>query len=345
MKRTQRDLGLLLLACGMISSSASAQIAIDTVLVGNSGNVSDSTSYGAVAYDYSIGKYEVTLNEYTAFLNAVAATDTYGLYNPSMGTDLNSAGIARGGVSGSYSYSVIGSGNRPVTYVSWFDAARFANWLHNGQLTGLQDQTTTEEGAYSLLGATSGVGFGRNPGAMFWIPGENEWYKAAYHQPATQGGDADDYWQYPTANNSIPNSRNGSATDPNSANFYLNDGVENGFNGGYAVSQSTEFSATQNYLTEVGAFSTASSFYGTFDQGGNVWEWTEETGESGRILRGGSWNNNEVFLRSSSRNNLVPTLEFDDVGFRLATNVPEPKVGMLMAVGAALLAWRRMRPR
>jgi formylglycine-generating enzyme required for sulfatase activity len=37
--------------------------------------------------------------------------------------------------------------DRPVNYVSWGDAARFANWLHNGQPSGAQDLTTTEEGA------------------------------------------------------------------------------------------------------------------------------------------------------------------------------------------------------
>jgi formylglycine-generating enzyme required for sulfatase activity len=338
-------LALALAAPGLIPSRTLAAITVDTVLVGNAGNANDGTGYGAVAYDYHIGKYEVTLNQYSAFLNAVAATDTYALYNPNLGTDLNSAGIARSGASGSYSYSVIGSGDRPVTYVSWFDAARFANWLHNGQPTGQQDATTTENGAYALLGATSGVGFSRNSEAMFWIPGESEWYKAAHHQPAAQGGDADDYWLYPTANNTIPNSRNGSNDDPNSANFYLDDGLANGFNGGFATSDSTVFSASQDYLTDAGAYALAASYYGTFDQGGNVWEWNEEVSGSGRILRGGSWNNNEVFLRSSSGNTLVPTLEFDDVGFRIASNVPEPAVGVLMALGIGFFAWRRLLKR
>ena len=36
---------------------------------------------GSVGYNYNIGKYEVTAGQYTEFLNAVARTDTYGLYN------------------------------------------------------------------------------------------------------------------------------------------------------------------------------------------------------------------------------------------------------------------------
>ncbi len=109
---------------------------LDFVTVGNAGNAADSTGYGAVDYAYAIGKYEVTAGQYTAFLNAVAATDTYGLYNTSMWTYRRRHGckIQRSGSSGSYTYSVAADcANRPVNYVSFWDAARFVNWLHNGQ--------------------------------------------------------------------------------------------------------------------------------------------------------------------------------------------------------------------
>ena len=141
----------------ILSSCISASaISIATVPVGDVGNPSDpATGLGIVNYGYQIGKYEVTLSQYSAFLNAVAATDTYGLYNERIGYDPNIDGIARNGTSGAYSYSVIGSPNHPVTYVSWGDAARFANWLNNGQPTGPQNSSTTEDGAYALNGATS----------------------------------------------------------------------------------------------------------------------------------------------------------------------------------------------
>ena len=42
---------------------------------------------GAVDYKYNIGTYEVTAGQYTEFLNAVAATDSYGLYNSSMNSN------------------------------------------------------------------------------------------------------------------------------------------------------------------------------------------------------------------------------------------------------------------
>ncbi|MSR26791.1 MAG: PEP-CTERM sorting domain-containing protein, partial [Planctomycetaceae bacterium] len=139
---------LAALAC-LLAAPAGA-VSIDMVTVGNAGNTNDTGLIGAVAYDYQIGKYDVTIGQYTAFLNAVAATDTYSLYNSSMGTDGNIKGISRTGGSDSYTYSVLGSANRPITYVSWWDSARFSNWMANGQPTGAQTSTTTENGAYNV---------------------------------------------------------------------------------------------------------------------------------------------------------------------------------------------------
>ena len=326
---------------GMTAQGASANITIDSAYVGDIGNPSDpTTGYGAVGYGYSIGRYEVTLSQYCAFLNAVGATDTYRLYDTSMGSVSYSLGISRTGASGSYSYSVIGSGNRPVTYVSWFDAARFVNWLHNGQPTGAQDASTTERGAYTLDGALYGVGFSRNAGATYGLPSEDEWYKAAYYQPVAQGGPATSYWPDPTRSNTRPNSRNGSATDPNSANYYYDDGIANGYNGGYAVNNSTTV-VPDTPLTDAGAFSLASSFYGTFDQSGNAWEWNEAViSASDRGLRGAAWNFTEEFLRGSYRFSHTPSFAGFNVGFRVVI-IPEPTVVGLMALGGALLVWRR----
>ena len=217
MKTTALFLGFL---SAVLLGAAHAAITIQTVTIGDPGNPNDSTTgglYGGVSYTYAIGTYEVTLLQYTAFLNAVGATDTNALYNPSMGTDLNIAGISRSGASGSFAYSVIGDGNRPVTYVSWFDAARFTNWLHNGQPTGLQTASTTENGAYALLGANSGLGFRKSLGAQYWVPSESEWYKAAYYQPAAAKGERRMGIGF-MRRRAMPslNSHNGSTTDANS---------------------------------------------------------------------------------------------------------------------------------
>ena len=302
------------LAAGITPGNAG--ITIDMVNIGNAGNAADTTGYGAVSYDHAIGKYEVTIRQYTAFLNAVAATDTYGLYHSNMGTNLNVAGITRSGSPGSYSYSVMNnsgnSANRPITYVSWFDAARFSNWMQNGQGSG-----STETGAYTLNGATSGVGFTKNAGATFWLPSENEWYKAAYNQPKTMGGPADNYWLYPTQSDSAPGNLIGSgANQVNQVRGLV-----------YSVTRSGSYFTNQNYLTDGGAFSGSASFYGTFDQGGNVWEWNDSViSGSNRGLRGGAWNNGYgegglYILESTFRHSYVPTNEAVDVGFRVASVV------------------------
>ena len=181
------------------------------VAVGNAGNDPHyGTGYGDVAYVYNIGKFEVTTGQYTEFLNAVASVDTYGLYNANMWSDTYGCKIGRAGPAGSYTYSVAADrANRPVNFVSWGDAARFSNWLHNGQPAGGQDLATTEDGAYFLNGATSDVelvAVSRKSEARYVIPSENEWYKAAYYDPANYGG-VGGYHGYPTGTSTIPSGK------------------------------------------------------------------------------------------------------------------------------------------
>jgi len=321
----------VLLCLGLGTMPLRAQVTFDWAEVGDAGNAADPLNsgsipgIGSVSSTYRIATTEVSLSQYVAFLNAVAQTDLYGLYNTNMSSNLNVAGINRSGSSGSYTYSVIGSGNRPVTYVSWSDAARFTNWMHNGQGSG-----GTESGVYDLsLSSPS-----RSASALYWIPSENEWYKAAYYDPGA-GGPADDYWLYPTRSDTAPDNTIGPA--PNNAN--IRDGSVN-----YAVTNSSTYDANQDYLTDVGAFSGAASYYGTFDQGGNVFEWTDSLVLTDkRVLRGGSWNLFESNMRSSFQLSNPETYEAMAVGFRLAST-PEPSTYALLVVGgAALFALRRRR--
>ena len=203
-------------------------------------------------YTYQMGKYDVTSAQYAVFLNAVAKSDPYKLYSSNMGVTSYGnfrCGITQSGTSGSYTYAVIpGYENFPVNNVTWDDAARFCKWLQTG---------TTETGAYTLNGDTTILMESRNVGATYFIPSENEWYKAAFYKG---GGTNAGYWFFPTQSDTAP-SNVLSSTGTNNANYSTNPPV------GYTD--------PTNGLTPVGAFAASPGAYGTYDQGGNVYQWNE----------------------------------------------------------------------
>jgi len=288
-----------------------------------------STTCGQVGQVFQIGRYEVTNTEYVDFLNAVADADPNGLFNTSMESDAR-GGITRSGGSGSYSYAVKGGrGNNPVIFVSFYDALRYANWLHNGRPNGAQGNATTESGAYTIT--PSGVSnntIDRNPGALWFLPSENEWFKAAYYDPDTQN-----YFEYPQQNYTW-----GPHEPPpggaQSSNYWA---------GTYALTGSSSFDNAFNYLTNVGAYTTAVTKYGTFDQGGNVSEWTEGRGTttSYRVRRGGDWYQGSSHQSASVPIQDTPTYETYETGFRIAA--PEPGAGLAAVAVASLLAIARRR--
>lgn len=316
---------LLFLAATFCSLSHVSAATINLVSVGNAGNANDATGFGAVGYAYQIGKYEVTAGQYADFLNKVAATDTYGLYHLNMADDPYGCKIERSGTSGNYTYGVaLGYGNRPVNFVSWGSAARFANWMHNGQPTGSQSVNTTETGSYNLLGAVSNtdlMAVTRQSTASWVIPTEGEWYKAAYH---ANDGVTGNYWTYPTGTGIAPANQLLEPDPGNTATFF--DG-------------STYTIGSPYWRTDVGAHSNSFSSYGTFDQGGNVKEWNEAN-ISGvdRGTRGGSFASVSSLMESSSRGISQPTVVSSDIGFRLVllTPVPEPGTITLLLGGVVI---------
>jgi formylglycine-generating enzyme len=327
------------LVWGLYITAPAAGITLNLAAVGNPGNAPDTRyngiSVGKVDYAYAIGKYDVSAGEYSAFLNAVAKTDAYGLYNPLMDCTANpnnqGCNIKRSGTAGNYVYSVAADwANRPVNYVSWGDAARFCNWLQNGQPTGAQGLSTTEDGTYYLNGATSNAALmavTRKAGAEWWLPSENEWYKAAYYDPILASG-AGGYWDYATRSNASPSSLL-SATVANHANY-----------GGTTLGSSY-------WRSEVGAFAASPSAYGTFDQAGNVWEWDEANVAGARGERAGGFGSPAYKLAASYRVADSPANEAASVGFRIcglhqnANAVPEPgSIVLLLAVGLTTLVYR-----
>jgi formylglycine-generating enzyme required for sulfatase activity len=319
---------LLALAALLFALPAYAEVNIEWVTVGDPGNACDTQSqgcFGAVPYVYRIGKYEVTNAQYAEFLNAVAVIDTNALYNTNMGVVPGSyGGITRSGSSGSYSYNVIvGRDDISVNYVSFWDALRFANWLHNGQPAGAQDNTTTEDGAYTLTpsGITNNTVM-RNTGVTtIVVPSEDEWYKAAYYAAGAMF-----YFDYP-AGSDLQTVCAAPGPTANSANCLTAAGG----------------------LTGVGSYTGSASPNGTFDQGGNVWEWNEAIiSGSSRNVRGGSLVTFPASLGASDRSGVgIPTVKTRELGFRVASLVPQqfpqgiPALGPigLLVVAAGLLGF------
>ena len=338
---------LIMLSLFLTLSSAAMAVTVEKVTVGNPGNAADdeimftdsTTGYGSVGYTYEIGKYEVTNAQYCEFLNAVATVgDSHGLYNPKMASGAwnDIGGISRTSGSGTdanpWEYSVRANhDNRPVNWVSWGDAARFANWLTNGQPNGVQVLTTTEDGLYYLNGANTHaelMAVDRKSGFGYAIPTENEWYKGAYYNPAPNN-----YYDYPTSSDSLPGRDMTEATNlGNNANYYGSP---------FPID-------SPDYTTVAGEFEFSDSPYGTFDQCGNLFEWTEGITTHHpealyRAVRGGSLADYPLsYLRADYRGDNSPMDEGSVLGFRVAS-IPEPATLSLLVIGGLAMLIRRRR--
>ena len=283
-------------------TAASATVTMDWVTIGNANNAADQLT-GYGAVDHV---YQIGKYEVTnAQYGEFLNAKGQSNSNGIYNSAMSSYGITKTGSSGSYSYTVTSAlANRPVVLVSWFDAVRFANWMTNGQGNG-----DMEDGAYTLNGATSGI-ITANIGAQVYIPSENEWYKAAYYDQAKNSGTGG-YWLYATQSNSI------STADAN----FLSSGSSN-----------------------VGSFQNSESPYGTFDQSGNVHEWNDLVLDVDRRgIQGGAYGNPlDIDLASTIRGGLNPSIEYEWLGFRVAS-VPEPTSMVLTILASGMMLVRRKR--
>jgi formylglycine-generating enzyme len=360
---------------------ASAQVTFDWVTVGNPGNLPDTlvmdkgsvpdmtTGYGAVDYTFRISRTHVTNSQYVQFLNAVDPTgleanpilnDSGGIYNFNMTAFRPSSplGLAhQGGIDfdssapeGSKYSPKVGKENFPAIWINWNSAARFVNWLSDGQGSG-----DMESGVYNNIPTDSTMPVPvRQPGSTIFLPSEDEFYKAAYYDPTKNDG-AGGYWQYGTRSDTPPVSE-APAGGPHSANYATDAGLLNHASGDlFWQSGGTTFDKNIEHLTEVGAYTSATSYYGLYDVDGLAYQWTED----GRkvpsvnpyefpVFRGGSWSSNEAFMGAAYRHlySFPYAASYATFGFRVASLVPE---GSLdgdfnsdgIVDGSDLLQWQR----
>jgi hypothetical protein len=312
----------LLVTVGLIGS-ASAQLAttdtfgtgdnqfsLDFRTIGNAGNAADRTGYGAVGYTYAIGTYSISLKQIN---NA---------------TELGLENVTAGGWSADK--------NQSAVWISWYAAAAFVNWLNTS--TGHQSayNLAYSNGSYSMdLWHSSDAGydprnFYRNKNALYVLPSEDEWYKAAYGK-----SDGSGYYLYTTASDIPPIP------------------VSSGTNSGTAVYWQDYYHGPSS-VYEAGGLSS----YGTMGQGGNVWQWLENAyigsntnSTESRTIRGGSWYDNSPTALESYRTSFDPSVSYGSgrIGFRVAkiqenlNTVPEPSTYALFGIGALALviAYRR----
>ncbi len=298
------------------------------VEVGNPSNLPDTEfDLGAVDYIFDAGTTEVTNIAYVQFLNAVAASDTLGIFSTQMESDPR-GGILRSGTPGSYSYSAKPDmETKPVNFVSWPDAARYVNWAENGAPVAPAGPGVTEDGSYDLSISTPI----RTAGAIYALPSQDEWVKAG-HFLGTAGPI---YSNFTTQDNADPSSAaaspTGNALNPSAATVnYLN---------------GAHWNALSGHLVSV-ASTQATSFYGTYDQGGNVEEWTDSFGGGGgagslRIVRGGSFRDDVPTISIAGSSEVLQAEERDDLGFRVfkPNGLPEPGLGSMLMAGIISLSW------
>ena len=281
---------------------------------------------GSVDYEYRIATTEVTVGQHLEFLQAYSPFMPVGTVNASFGTTGQWINLANFGVNEPPVFSSPSARHNWATTMSMRLAARMVNWLHNGQVneawafeSGVYDTSTFGEGP-------DGVGitddYTRAPGARFWIPSIDEYYKAAFYDPSKPNDDGSlgGYWQYP----------NGS-DDPPIPGLPENGGDTN---------------RSIGTPVDVGSYAHVLSPWGLLDVSGGEAEMTDTQVFAGSMsmyaflsARNGSstYFSDALWSWRSGIDNVVS----GSAGYRLASVVPAPSGAVLLAVSACFIAMRR----
>lgn len=184
---------------GVRTSFAQPGTDIDFVTVGSPNNPAYHgpdpfdrvTGRGSVAYEYRIGRTEVTTSQWMEFYNTYSArpdpVPSSVLPLPVRWGAVRDPSYTGPGVRYMLNPNNPYAGDMPAYNVTWRTAARFCNWLNNDKSNNL---SAIENGAYD----TSTFGdyddnrrftdqATRSPDARFWIPSLDEWMKASHWSP------------------------------------------------------------------------------------------------------------------------------------------------------------------
>lgn len=181
--------------------------------------------------------------------------------------------------------------NHPVANVSWNDAKAFCEWL------------TRKERSEGLLGASQ----------SYRLPTDQEW-SAAVGLMGENGATPKEKDEqvpgvYPWGRQWPPPNDTGNFADATTKSLFPAWKCIDGYLDGYATT------------SPVGSFGPLPPHSGLFDLAGNLWEWCEDWNDGelkARVLRGGSWCNNDPrSLLSSCRGDREPGNRHDAIGFRV----------------------------
>ena len=271
---------------GLLVLCSAAGVMADTFGTGNnqfdltfqniSSGSNPSSGYGQVGYDYGIGTHEITADQWGKYIATTSAVN---------GTVPDT------------------TGSQAVNNTSWNEAAQFVNWLNT---------SSGHQAAYSFnelgnviqwgAGDQSATSAFRHKDAVYVLPSEDEWVKAAY-------------W-------------NGTSLQTYSTP------------GDTLTDMDVNYNYKVDHIRNVGIGS--EEINGTYDMMGNVWEWNESAYDSARGFRGGAYYDEEFYLRSSTSYSVYPSFESEDLGFRVAAIPEPSSIALIGLFSGGVLAIRRV---